>query len=376
MLRVYSNMLVLKDSLDKGYVEIEGDRIVNVVLGQKPQGEFIDMTGKYILPGIINIHSLDYVKETSSKYNRFFSEQKVFYQLEKMYAESGVTTVFHTFTLDIFSEGLELDEVIEKLNYIKNYRSRKFLIDHKVHLKFRLGDLNISKKLKSILASECVDFITCIGYNSSETEEYQKLYFSQYLQNQFEIEEDKAMEIAERMKLLREESALDELSIRLKFAKSKGIPFATSRFELVDKLQKIYKVDIDIIVDPKTDLAIEYIEKNDLNAVVDVECLVANNQCIDFVDQMGADKINILSASKRATDMLEYIFSLEQSIGLPKAVRLVTVNPAMALGMHDKGEIAPGKEADLIAVEMYGDIPINVMTISDGNVIVKYEYNN
>lgn len=375
MLRIYSNKLVLKDSLDKGYIEIEGNRITNVVLGKKPEGDYLDMSGKFVLPGLINIHSLDFVKEISSKYIKFFSEEKAFYQVEKLLAESGVTTVFHTFTLDKFSEGRDLEEVIEKLTYVKNYRNRKFLIDHKVHLKFKLGDISINRKIKALFDAECVDFVTCTGYHSEVLEEYQEQYFSQYLQTEFDIDEEKANQVTARLRELREDSALDELSYKIKFAKSRNIPFAVSKCELVEKLKETYKIGIDLLVDPKTQKSMEYINKNKLSASVDVECLVAEDSCIDFVDEMADDNISILSASNRSRDILEYVFKIEGNIGLPKAVRLASYNPAMALGLKDKGEIAIGKEADIIVVDIFENLPINIMTISDGKVIVNYNYN-
>ncbi|MGB5823734.1 MAG: amidohydrolase family protein [Proteocatella sp.] len=375
MLRIYSNKLVLKDSLDKGYIDIEGNKITDVVLGKKPEGDYLDMSGKFVLPGLINIHSLDFVKEISSKYIKFFSEEKAFYQVEKLLAESGVTTVFHTFTLDKFSEGRDLEEVIEKLTYVKNYRKRRFLIDHKVHLKFKLGDVRINRKLKALFDAECVDFVTCTGYHSEVLEEYQEQYYSQYLQTEFDIDEELAIQVTERLRDLREDSALDDLSYKIKFAKLRNIPFAVSKCELVEKLKETYKIDIDLLVDPKNEKSMEYICKNNLNASIDVECLVAEDGGIDFVDEMADDNISILSASNRSRDILEYVFKIEENIGLPKAVRLASYNPAMALGLKDKGELAIGKEADIIVVDIFEDLPINIMTISDGKIIVNYNYN-
>ena len=40
------------------------------------------------------------------------------------------------------------------------------------------------------------------------------------------------------------------------------------------------------------------------------------------------------------------------SIDLPAAVRTVTKTPAEAVGLTDRGEIAPGKRADLIRVRV------------------------
>jgi alpha-D-ribose 1-methylphosphonate 5-triphosphate diphosphatase len=43
---------------------------------------------------------------------------------------------------------------------------------------------------------------------------------------------------------------------------------------------------------------------------------------------------------------------------LPAAVRLVTLNPARALGLGDRGEIAAGKRADLVRVAWSGQVPV------------------
>jgi alpha-D-ribose 1-methylphosphonate 5-triphosphate diphosphatase len=44
-------------------------------------------------------------------------------------------------------------------------------------------------------------------------------------------------------------------------------------------------------------------------------------------------------------------------ISLHAAVRLVSANPALAAGLADRGEIAAGKRADLIAVKSLGGLP-------------------
>ncbi|MGE0233140.1 MAG: amidohydrolase family protein [Flavobacteriaceae bacterium] len=36
----------------------------------------------------------------------------------------------------------------------------------------------------------------------------------------------------------------------------------------------------------------------------------------------------------------------------------MTRNPARAVGLDDRGEIAPGKRADLIRVTMDGEVPV------------------
>jgi alpha-D-ribose 1-methylphosphonate 5-triphosphate diphosphatase len=45
------------------------------------------------------------------------------------------------------------------------------------------------------------------------------------------------------------------------------------------------------------------------------------------------------------------------NISLPAAIRTVTKTPAEAVGLNDRGVIAPGKRADVIRVRVVHDVP-------------------
>ena len=53
-------------------------------------------------------------------------------------------------------------------------------------------------------------------------------------------------------------------------------------------------------------------------------------------------------------------FRLVDQVGwtLPAAVATVSRNPARAVGLHDRGEIAIGQNADLIQVKLTGVQPV------------------
>jgi alpha-D-ribose 1-methylphosphonate 5-triphosphate diphosphatase len=44
--------------------------------------------------------------------------------------------------------------------------------------------------------------------------------------------------------------------------------------------------------------------------------------------------------------------------GLPGAIRLASRNPARAVGLEDRGEIAAGKRADLTRIAVVGERPV------------------
>jgi len=59
----------------------------------------------------------------------------------------------------------------------------------------------------------------------------------------------------------------------------------------------------------------------------------------------------------------------ERRAGLAELWRLVAANPAAASGLTDRGEIAPGKRADLVLLDWpEGATPAVRMTLSNGTI--------
>jgi alpha-D-ribose 1-methylphosphonate 5-triphosphate diphosphatase len=71
--------------------------------------------------------------------------------------------------------------------------------------------------------------------------------------------------------------------------------------------------------------------------------------------------LDILSSDYVPAALLMGAFELARRIerfGLPAAIRTVTLNPARATGLNDRGAIAGGLRADLVRIRMAGDLPV------------------
>jgi len=71
--------------------------------------------------------------------------------------------------------------------------------------------------------------------------------------------------------------------------------------------------------------------------------------------------MDILSSDYFPGSILQGVFTMHQNIegiSLPQAVASATINPADAAGMADRGEIKPGKRADLVRVRLSEDMPV------------------
>jgi len=78
-------------------------------------------------------------------------------------------------------------------------------------------------------------------------------------------------------------------------------------------------------------------------------------------DLAEAGMLDVLSSDYFPFSLLHATFLMAghvEGMTLPAAVGLVSLNPAEAVGLHDRGAITPGRRADLVQVRLDGDLPI------------------
>ncbi|HLG49912.1 MAG TPA: alpha-D-ribose 1-methylphosphonate 5-triphosphate diphosphatase, partial [Reyranella sp.] len=93
---------------------------------------------------------------------------------------------------------------------------------------------------------------------------------------------------------------------------------------------------------------------------------------IAAIDLIRANQADILSSDYVPASLIEGVFKLprEAGIGLSDAVRLASLNPARAVGLNDRGEIAKNKRADLVRVRLAGESPLVRAVWREGERVV------
>ncbi|MFC4803821.1 amidohydrolase family protein [Filifactor villosus] len=373
-MRLYSNYIVLKDSVAEGTIEIEGEHIKEVRIGDRPEGEFLDCTGKFVMPGMINIQSRNFDLGEAERYFSQYPMLRQFNRVDRASALSGITTVYHSIDIEEFLRGYDGEQAVERLNKLRIYKEEKHLVEHKIHLKFRIGDIRNIEFMKHLISNGLVDLITYMGSVRGEQEYFKDEYFLEYLKEKFDIKDRLAWAILERIKERRFEINQEEIAYRFKYAASARIPVATTKYRLSESMEKKYSSKISIILDPVEPEALDYVQKNHKYATIDASNLWDLDKILNYSSGVAKGSFNILTASHSPEDLLESVFMMAQEIGLVETVRMVSYNPAKALGLKGKGSIAKGSCADLIVVEYDGGLPMNMMTICSGKVVSELSY--
>ncbi len=374
MLVIYSDKIVKDDNTVSGYIHI-ADGKIREISDETHFKDYIDMTGKYVLPGIINIKSEHIFRESQIKINNVFPFSKIFREVEIKYASAGVTTLFHYLPLvsgrykEDFTKGPNMAKDIKEL------ASDLSLIDHRIHMAFQLGFIQSMDKIKDVLEMNVLDYISYMGYCRSEEEQYRESYYEDYIQRVMKLSEDTCRRMVKRVRELRSESNLEELAYMLKYAHYKGVKVGTSELSVIKKLEFLDRKGINIIENPSLEEALDL----DAEKMVMMDILSLNKDLDKaykehIISAIISEHIDIFSSDMRAHDILAFVFHLSRYIGLEKAISLVTSNPAKALELTDRGRIQKGLRADLIAVDIINEVPVVEMTVSNGKVVYKANY--
>jgi alpha-D-ribose 1-methylphosphonate 5-triphosphate diphosphatase len=93
---------------------------------------------------------------------------------------------------------------------------------------------------------------------------------------------------------------------------------------------------------------------------------------IAAIDLVRAGQADILSSDYVPASLMEGVFQLPAAAGisLPQAVKLASLNPARAVSLDDRGEIAAERRADLVRVRVVGDAPVVRSVWREGQRVV------
>jgi alpha-D-ribose 1-methylphosphonate 5-triphosphate diphosphatase len=91
-----------------------------------------------------------------------------------------------------------------------------------------------------------------------------------------------------------------------------------------------------------------------------VVCGGSHSGNIAVLDLARHDLLDILSSDYVPAALLHAAVLVHQRLArpLPQAIASVTATPAERAGLHDRGEIRPGRRADLVRVRVAGDLPV------------------
>jgi len=382
---IYNAQIILPEKVIKGHILIDGQRISEVSesgfpkVKSYPDVTMMDAEGCYVMPGMIDLHSDAIEKEIQPRPNTLFPINMAFYELEKKLAVSGITTMYHSLSLSDEWGVRNKEMVVGVINNINRLKQNRSMINHKIHLRYELTFLAGISILESLIRDKSIDLMSYMDHTPGQgqfrdTETLKSFTMQSYGKKAQEVEDfmDRTIENQARIDWFK-------LISLAKFAKTRGIRLASHDDDTKEKIETLLKCEGVLSEFPINMETALYAKSRDIHVCVGAPNIVRgkshsnNMRAIDAITNNAAD---IVCSDYLPSAMLPAVFHLtREGIKLTKAVKMVTLNPAKALGIDQEvGSVEVGKCADLILVGMHEDYPILRKTLVGGNIVFQSDF--
>ncbi len=356
----------------QGFARMDVSIAEGVILETAGPGRRLDASGLMVLPGLIDIHGDAFERQIMPRPGVSFDLRTALADTDRQLIANGITTACHGVTSS-WEPGLRGIETARGLiRAIARLRGRT-ACDMRLHLRHETFNLAAVEETLGWISEGYIDALAfndhMRGIVLGKTIKASKL---KTMVERSGLSEPDFMALVERV-LSRESEIAASLERLAACAQARGVPLLSHDDRNLGDRAAFRMLGCRISEFPMShDVARDAIEAGERTVFGAPNVLRGGSHigCPSAADMAADGVCSILSSDYYYPAMLAAPFRLAADARMPleEGWRLVSANPAAALGLRDRGEIAPGLRADIVLVDPQPEGPRLVATICGGKI--------
>ncbi len=372
--------IVLKDCvIENGSLLIDGEKIAAICPENPEFDQVVDLGGKILMPGMVDVHSDAIEKVMEPRVNVFFPTDFSIAQVDRLNALAGITTAYHSLTFCTTEIGLRgLENSCQLCERIASWSHEHSLVDNRIHVRYEITDPETFDAASRLIKNGTASMVSLMDHTPGQGQYKSVQEFKDYYTKNNGIAEDEIDSLIESKKA-EQRNGLQRAYDLAAIAYQNGLAIALHDVDLPERTEMMRELNITIAEFPVNMETAQKATVEGFVTVMGAPNIVRGGSQSGNMSAMDAVKANAciaLCSDYMPAAMLPAIFRVVKEGVLPlhEAVKLVTLNPARGVGMKDRGEIKEGHVADLIAVETINGNPLVTNMWRHGRNVLQNEY--
>ncbi|HEV3380418.1 MAG TPA: alpha-D-ribose 1-methylphosphonate 5-triphosphate diphosphatase [Trebonia sp.] len=359
---VFSNArLVLDTVIVHGAVLVRDGLIADISPGQETAGE--DLNGDYLMPGVVELHTDHLEYHASPRAGVRWDPLPAVLAHDAQVAAGGVTTVLDAVRVgrapgarESEPDGRELADSIELAVDAGLLRA-----DHAIHVRCEVSAEHCLEEFRRFADDRHVRLISLMDHTPGQRQYADLEAFKRHSVGKGRVNEsDFDAWVAPLIERAERYSPGNRRAIA-ELAAKRGVTLAAHDDATVEHVAESVALGTHIAEFPTTVIAAKAAAEHGQQIVMGAPNIVRGGSQSGNVaaeELLGLGLLHILSSDYVPSSPLQAVFQLsaDGTLGLADGAKLVSGNPARAVGLGDRGEIAIGKRADLVRVQPH-DLP-------------------
>ena len=361
---VFSNARIVgPEEVEDGSVLIRDGLIADISYGPGAVGE--DLGGDYLLPGLVELHTDHLEYHFIPRPGVQWDPLPAVLACDAQLAAAGATTVLDAVRIgsgstgkrDVYSGSARLlADSVELAADAGLLRA-----DHGIHVRCEVSSEDCLDAFGQFTDDRHVQLVSLMDHTPGQRQYADIEYFKRFHIGKGNVTESTFDAFV--APLIERSARYSDVHRRAiaGLASQRGITLATHDDATEDHVAESVALGVRISEFPTSVLAAEAAEKHGQHIVMGAPNIVrggSQSGNVAAADLLALGLLHILSSDYVPSSPLQATFQLaaDGALGLVDGARLISGNPAQAVGLEDRGQIAVGKRADLVRVEAY-DLP-------------------
>jgi alpha-D-ribose 1-methylphosphonate 5-triphosphate diphosphatase len=365
--------VVMRDEVVPGAIRIAGGRIVDVAPAGPVASAAIDLDGDYLIPGIVELHTDVLEKHAFPRPGARWPEVAAVVAHDAQLISVGITTVLDSLAVGyVYDGGQRARDPLALIGAIRAARHQGLLkADHLLHLRCEVSTEHVVGDFEPHTADPLLRLVSLMDHAPGQRQFTNVAKYREYNQGKYGLSDAQMDALIEKRIADRDRYGEAHRAAILSLCESGRLPLASHDDATTGHVEEAAKAGMVIAEFPTTLEAARAAKAYGLAVVGGAPNLVmggSHSGNISAAELAAAGLLDILSSDYVPASALHGAFLLHRrhDWALADAIACVTSTPAERIGLEDRGEIAPGRRADLVRVRLVDDLPLVVAVWRDG----------
>ena len=359
-------------ALEPACVTIADGRISSVSADEgRPAGRRLELGGRLLLPGIVDLHGDAFEHVLMPRSGVRFPMDLALAEIDRQLVANGITTAFHSLTYS-WEPGLRGRETVVELMAALDRLGDSLACQPRVHLRFELHNVDAVSEVADWLAAGRIDLISLNEHLDMIADRLQRVdKLAQYAERtglSIEAYKQLVLEVAKRGP-----EVPDGVARVCAAARAAHVPIASHDDDSPEVRAHFRELGARLCEFPVNAETAEEAAANGDPVILGSPNVVrggSHDARMTAEDAVRAGLCTVLTTDYYYPAPLIAAFRLADAgaANFAGAWDLVSGGPARAAGLHDRGRVAVGQRADLLAVEP-GALPRVTATWTGGRMV-------
>ncbi|NMA96643.1 MAG: alpha-D-ribose 1-methylphosphonate 5-triphosphate diphosphatase [Phyllobacteriaceae bacterium] len=365
--------IVLADEVITGSVQVEDGLIKSIDSGDVHAGE--DLDGDYLIAGLVELHTDHLENHYRPRPGVFWDPLAALHAHDAQIAGSGITTVFDAVRI---GSDVDLPDMLEHADLlVKAVRAGRaggwLRAEHFIHLRCELPSHDVVAHFDALAHDPSTRMASVMDHTPGQRQFRSLADYKRFYSKQMGSDPAAMQAYIDARQVEHDRYSAANRKAIVERAHKMGLALASHDDATIAHVEEAEADGVAIAEFPTTLEAAAAAHDAGLAILMGAPNVVrgkSHSGNISATDLVEAGLLDILSSDYVPFALLQAAFLMPHRVAglsLPKALATVTRNPALAAGLTDRGEIAPGKRADLVRVAGNMALPVVRGVWREGN---------